>query len=214
MTIILKHGDFKKVLVSIKPASVDLLLSDPPYGNFFKHTRKKFKGFVVNGDDLNFLPSLFEAAKIWFKPSAPVILFCDYKGFSRFEAQAQQQGFNLINVAVWDKQSWGIGYNFRPVHEFLMLFSQAKSVMALNRNLPSILRCPRVHNKQHPVQKPVALLKQLVENFCIEGGVVLDPCMGSGSTALACKQSGRSFIGAELEQQWYDLAKQRVKDNK
>ena len=170
MTIILKQGDFKKTLTKIEPASVDLLLSDPPYGNLFKHTRKKFKDFVVNGDDLNFLPLMFEMAKIWLKPGAPVILFCDHKGFSRFEAQALQQGFNLISVAVWDKQSWGIGYNFRPMHELLMLFSQGKSVKALNRNLPSILRCPRVNNKQHPTQKPVDLLKRLIENFCVNGG--------------------------------------------
>lgn len=168
--IMLKHGDFRKVLVGVKPASVDLVLVDPPYGNFFRHTRKKFKGFVVNGDDLDFLPQMFNSCRNWLKPRAPLIAFCDYKGFSKFESQAADAGLKLHYVAVWDKQNIGIGYNFRPQHEFLMLFSSGKSVMALRRDLSSILRCPRVSIKVHPTQKPVPLLIRLIENFCPDGG--------------------------------------------
>jgi DNA modification methylase len=64
--------------------------------------------------------------------------------------------------------------------------------------------------KLHPTQKPVALLEYLIKTYTSKGALVLDNCMGSGSTGVACKQLGRSFIGMELNEDYFKLAKERI----
>ena len=62
----------------------------------------------------------------------------------------------------------------------------------------------------HPTQKPVALLEYLIKTYTNEGDVVLDNCMGSGSTGVACVNTGREFIGIELDENYYNIAKNRI----
>lgn len=65
-------------------------------------------------------------------------------------------------------------------------------------------------NRLHPTQKPVALLEYLVKTYTNEGDIVLDNCMGSGSTGIACINTGRKFVGIELNDKYYEIAKQRI----
>ena len=62
----------------------------------------------------------------------------------------------------------------------------------------------------HPTQKPVLLLEDLVKTYTNPGDLVLDNCMGSGSTGVACVNTGRRFIGMELDKQFFDIAKERI----
>ena len=64
--------------------------------------------------------------------------------------------------------------------------------------------------KVHPTQKPIALLEYLIKTYTNEGAIVLDNCMGSGSTGIACKNLGRNFIGIEKEEKYFKIAKQRI----
>lgn len=73
-----------------------------------------------------------------------------------------------------------------------------------------VLQFDSVAKPQHPTQKPVALLEYLVKTYTNPGETVLDNCMGSGSTGVACVNTGRSFIGFELDEKYYEIAKQRI----
>ena len=64
--------------------------------------------------------------------------------------------------------------------------------------------------KLHPTQKPVALLEYLIKTYTNEGELVLDNCMGSGSTGVACKNTNRDFIGIELDEKYFNIAKERI----
>lgn len=64
----------------------------------------------------------------------------------------------------------------------------------------------------HPNQKPVGLLEYLIKTYTKEGDTVLDNCMGSGSTGVAAVNTGRSFIGIELNDEYFEMAKQRIED--
>lgn len=64
--------------------------------------------------------------------------------------------------------------------------------------------------KIHPAQKPVNLLKKLIETFTDEGDVVIDPCFGSGSTARACQELGRNFYGFEINKEFYRRAREEM----
>ena len=74
----------------------------------------------------------------------------------------------------------------------------------------SVLDVPVVERTAHPTQKPVALLEYLVRTYTNEGETVLDNVMGSGTTGVACVNTGRNFIGIELEREYYDIAQQRI----
>lgn len=67
-------------------------------------------------------------------------------------------------------------------------------------------------NSIHPAQKPVDLLKYLIRIYSNKGETVLDNCMGSGSTGVACVHTGRNFIGMELNEQYFETAKNRIKE--
>ena len=76
----------------------------------------------------------------------------------------------------------------------------------------SILRFPRDGNRIHPTQKPVLLLEYLIKTYTNPGEVVLDNCMGSGSTGVACINTGRDFIGMEKEARYFEMARQRIEE--
>ena len=65
-------------------------------------------------------------------------------------------------------------------------------------------------NNLHPTQKPVALLEFLIQTYTNEGEIVLDNCMGSGSTGVACVHTNRNFIGIELDEEYYNIATKRI----
>ena len=74
----------------------------------------------------------------------------------------------------------------------------------------NILSFPRDKSRFHPTQKPVALLEYLIKTYTNEGETVLDNCMGSGSTGIACINAERDFIGIELDENYFDIAKRRI----
>lgn len=69
----------------------------------------------------------------------------------------------------------------------------------------------RDKSKFHPTQKPVPLLEYLIKTYTNEGETVLDNCMGSGSTGVACLNTNRNFIGIELDENYFKIAEQRIK---
>ena len=77
----------------------------------------------------------------------------------------------------------------------------------------SIQRFPLDKDKLHPTQKPVALLEYLIKTYTNEGNIVLDNCMGSGSTGVACINTNRRFIGIELDENYFNIAKERIENH-
>lgn len=207
MIKLLKHGSFE-----IHAESVDAIITDPPYGNFYGSQRKKIKDAVVDGDDMNWIEKFVPLAKrVCLK--GPIVLFCDRHRRSLIERKMIEGGFNFINDAVWFKRPWGIGYNFRPAHEHILLFSQSKTIKASHYSLSSVLCHNKVsgNNKKHPTEKPVPLMEELVLGLTQVGDTVLDPFMGSGSVGVACIKNGRNFYGYDIVKEYVELAKIRIK---
>ena len=74
----------------------------------------------------------------------------------------------------------------------------------------TVLDFPRDKNKMHPTQKPVALMEYMIRTYTHEGMTILDNCMGSGTTGAACANTGRKFIGIEMDEKYFEIAKNRV----
>jgi site-specific DNA-methyltransferase (adenine-specific) len=76
----------------------------------------------------------------------------------------------------------------------------------------TVLKFPRVERPIHPTQKPTSLLDWLIKTYTNEGDVVADICMGSGSTGVSAKQTGRKFIGIELNEEYFEMSRKRLED--
>lgn len=76
----------------------------------------------------------------------------------------------------------------------------------------NFIQIPNIKNKLHPTQKPIDLMKVLIENSSNENDIVLDCFMGGGSTGVACLESNRNFIGCEIDKKYYDIAVERIQE--
>ena len=102
--------------------------------------------------------------------------------------------------------------------EYIILFRKGRDKPINKCGTPDILKIPIKKMKDangknlHDTEKPVNLMKILVENSSNEGDTVLDPFMGIGATGIACKELNRNFIGIELSEEYYNIAKERIND--
>jgi site-specific DNA-methyltransferase (adenine-specific) len=98
------------------------------------------------------------------------------------------------------------GYGMKPRKSFSNEgVRYPKSVLNISRDFSA-------QQQVHPTQKPVPLMEWLIKTYSNEGEIVLDNCMGSGSTGVAAVKLNRKFIGMEFEQEYYEIAKQRIED--
>lgn len=125
-------------------------------------------------------------------------------------------GFHFIKSLVWDKCNKVMGTFYMSQFEYILFFRKGKGVKINNCGTPDILRVPNKKTKGedgknlHDTEKPVELMKILIENSTQPGGLVIDPFVGVGSTALACIESNRKFVCCELDENYANIAKQRI----
>lgn len=212
-------GDCRDVLAQLPDESIDLLLTDPPYGlNYVSPSRTLPFAPIVNDDGdeaFDVLDGALAAAAPKVKPASHVYIFTCWKTY-RPMMQVVRKYFVLANVLVWVKNNWGVGdlEGSYGEQQELIIFAQ-KGHRPLN-GVPqgNVLPFARVgtNQMQHPTQKPVDLLAYLIARSTHEGGLVVDPFMGSGSTCLAARNTRRRYRGVELDEQWYEVAQRRLAD--
>ncbi len=206
--ITLKHGNALDELRRLRSGSVDLLLTDPPYGNNGTYGRANV---VIAGDadPLVGLTALAEGFRI-LSPNRASFFFLDMKHlpFVRLFVE-QYTDFKIGDVLVWDKTRFGFGRAFRKQHELIIVLEKGK-VAYRSRGFANVLSVTRVGRPKHPHEKPVALLERLLEHTTSPGDLVVDPFMGSGSTGVAASKLGRRFLGIELDHRHFEIARTRM----
>lgn len=205
------HMRFEEGCKYLADNSIDLLLTDPPYGIDLTVQRagSKFKGEKVNNDNsLDWLPTLVEESYRVCKNV--VVVFCNWQNYDVFKNEFEKK-FIVKNLIVWDKDWFGIGNNFRPNHEFIMLCCKT-NVKTKSNNLSNIIKCRRMAPQKmlHSCEKPVALLELLIKELTDEGHLVADFFTGSGSTLHACVNTNRKFIGFELDEKYCNITTNRI----
>ena len=234
MKIDLIKGECLEVMKSIPDASIDAIITDPPYGT----TACKWDS-VIDFD------LMWEQLNRIIKPNGAIVLF----GSEPFSSALRMS--NIKNYKydwVWDKRMKVGMLNCKRMplrrHEDVMVFN-AKNVYNpqmtkgkfTNKKIQtskdfqtygqlknpidnfnddyypsSIIEFSNANQKrkQHPTQKPVELMEYLIKTYTNENETVLDFTMGSGSTGVACVNTNRDFIGIELDDKYFDIAKQRI----
>lgn len=120
-------------------------------------------------------------------------------------------GFHFIKSLIWDKSNKIMGKFYMSQFEYILFFRKGKGVQINNCGTSDILSVPNKKikdkngNNLHDTQKPIELMKILIENSSNEGELVIDPFAGIFSTTIACQRLNRKFIGCEIDKVYYDI---------
>lgn len=204
---------------------VDLVLTDPPYGINYKTNRRKDKNHdfcstIENDEDMEIVRKALPLVYRLLENGGAMYLFTQDSVLAETLNLVELSGFKLKNILVWDKGNWSAGdlkgsYGKRT--EFIIYAVKGRHILnpiGDTKRHANILEFSRVVGKKqvHQNQKPVDLLEFLIKKSTDDGGVVLDFTMGSGSTAVACKNLNREFIGIELDEKYFNIAEERCNE--
>ena len=206
------QGDCLEEMKNIEDNSIDMVLTDPPYGMSFQSNYRNVKHKTIDNDSsLEWVEGFAKQCYRVAKNNTAHYVFCSWHFMDVFK-QAFEKHFKIKNMLVWVKNNTGMGDlkgNFAPKHE-LILFMHKGRKLYNGKRVPNILEYSKTSNKLHPTEKPVDMLEFMLAKFSGEGDLVLDPFMGSGSTGVACVNTNRNFIGIELDEGYFNIAKERI----
>jgi DNA modification methylase len=229
--VTLYHGDCLEVMKSIPDKSIDLVLTDPPYGISFKSARQTYQKEIKNdGFDewQEILPKFLQEFKRVLTDTGCCCCCCCCGGGGKTPVTAiftmeSLKYFNLIQTLVWRKFI-GLGWRYRPSYENIVILSKDKDnynfydtskkcsnvIEGINQDIPSRGGAGKLLD--HPTQKPIELMEHLINIHSQKDYTILDPFMGSGTTGVACRMLGRKFIGIEIDKNYFEIAKQRIQN--
>ena len=147
------------------------------------------------------------------KDNTAIYLFCSWHHIDFFKQEFEKY-FKLKNLIVWSKNNHGSGDlkgAYAPKHELILYGHKGRSLFREKR-IPDVIDFPKVPSKQllHPTEKPVGLLELFIKNSSDKDNIIFDGFIGSASTVIACLNTGRQYIGFELDNKYYNIANERV----
>ena len=218
----LLQGDCLDLMQSIPDCSIDLVVSDVPYhiisggctnnAVYFKSIPTNVyakQGKIFKHNDIEFsewLPSVYRV----LKDNSHCYFMVNGRNLKDLQTEAEKVGFKYQNLLVWDKGNCTPTRYYMNACEFILFLRKGNAKNINNLGSKTIISIPNVRNKSHPTEKPVDLMKILIENSSNENDIVLDPFMGSGSTGVASIHTNRSFIGFELDENYFNIAYHRI----
>ncbi len=217
----INKGDAVQWLRNLGAASVDLIVTDPPYESLEKHraigTTTRLKHSKASSNEwFEIFPNarfeeLFSECFRVLKKNRHFYLFCDQETMFVAKPIAEAVGFRFWKPLVWDKQKIGMGYHYRCRYEVVLFFEKGKRKLN-DLSIPDIIQASRIHNG-YPAEKPVAVSETLIKQSTDLGELVIDPFMGSGSVGLAALTSKRQFMGNDLCDEAVRVSKARLFDH-
>ena len=200
----------------IPDGSVDLVLTDPPYGINYQSQRKKDKAQwkpKVKNDKTPFVDFIPQLKRI-LSDNGAAMIFTRWDVQQRFIDALVSSGLSVKNILIWDKVVHGMGDLKRAYgSRYESVIFCANNGFRFNGKRPTdIMRFQRVSPDKliHPNEKPIELLEALVTQCTLQNQTVLDCFMGSGTTAIACINTNRNYIGFELDKHYCDIANKRI----
>lgn len=234
----LYNDDCLKVLKDIPDESIDLVCTDCPYhivqggcttgayGNpsgvlnydYSKNESEDIEftrqGKLFKHNDIMFEEWLPEVYRI-LKQDTHCYIMVNARNLAELQIKAESVGFKFQNILIWFKNNATPNRYYLNAYEMILMLRKGKAKNINNMGTKNVLQINNIiGNKKHPTEKPVELMRILVENSTSGGDIVLDPFMGAGSTGVACKNLGRDFIGIEIDEKYFKIAKERLEENK
>ena len=199
------HGSCVNLLKQMPTASVDFLLTDPPY--VARYTTSDGRT-VPNDNFASLSPAMAEAYRV-LRPNRFAVVFYGWSHIDKYAAAFHSAGFRIVGHLVFRKRYTSarryLAYQHTPAYLL------AKDHPTINGDpIADVRDWDYTFNKLHPTQMPVSALLPLVEAFSQRGEIVLDPFCGSGSSLAAAKELGREFIGFDISAEYAAIAARRL----
>jgi site-specific DNA-methyltransferase (adenine-specific) len=196
MTSMILHGDCVALMADLDAESVDFVLTDPPY---LVDYRSRDGRRVKNDDNDEWLLPAFRQVRRVMKQSTLCVSFYGWHKADIFFSAWRAAGLTPVGHIVFRKQYASARRLLLYQHEQAYLLCKGPTPRT-SEPISDVIDFPYTGNTLHPTQKPIAAIEPLIHAFCPIGGIVLDPFCGSGSTLLAAHNTGRQYIGVELDQ--------------
>lgn len=221
------NNDCITLLKNIPNESIDLVVIDPPYpttkrgnagnsGGMFQ-TKLCMEGKIFKHNNINTEEYISEIYRV-LKDGTHFYIMSNHLNLQKILNCATQKGFKFIKCLIWNKGNKIMGQYYMSQFEYILFFRKGKSKKINYCSTADILNIPNKKTKDkngkniHDTEKPIDLMKTLIENSSNENDIVMDCFMGSGSTGVACINTNRKFIGIELDENYFDIAKNRIDD--
>lgn len=215
-----------------KGKQVDMIFTDPPYkvtsrgnagnsgGMLQKEINRKGQVFTHNNIEIeDYLPRFYKV----LKESGHCYIMTNHKNITHFlnvidtwKDKDAKEGFSFIKCLIWDKGNKIMGQYYMSQFEYILFLRKGRGVKINNCGTSDLISVPNKKSKDgngtnlHDTEKPVELINILVANSSKEGEIVLDPFMGIGGCGVSCEMLGRNFIGCELDEKYFEIAKKRI----
>lgn len=216
------QGDCRDVLKLIPDKSIDLIVTDPPYGLAFRSawpSERKKKDFIENDKPEDLVPLIQavipELIRV-MEDDSEIYWFCGGGGgspilawawleFKKFEPELR-----VKNLLVWDKQFVGLGWDWRFQYETVFQLVKGKGIENTDKSASNVIRAKKVipQEGEHPTPKSVDVISEILKRK--PSKIVLDPFLGGGTTAVAAKIMNRNFIGIELVEKYCEISRKRL----
>lgn len=170
-------------------------------GKLFKHNDIKFS---------EWLPEIYRI----LKPNTHCYIMITPRNLKKLWQDAENAGFIFQQLIVWDKGNATPNKYYLNAYELILMLRKGQAKNINDMGTKNILRVPNIiRTRKHPTEKPVELMQILIENSTKQGETVVDPFMGVGGVGVACKKTQRNFIGFEIDEKYFDVAKQRIEND-
>jgi DNA modification methylase len=213
-------GDARDGLKQLSDRSVSLLLTDPPYGVSYRPHKRGYESTAIKriayDESLESASTILDEVLDVISPKMSENCHCYFfTGWKSLHSMLEvvKKYFEIRNVLVWDKMVHGRGdLDFWAPQYELIIFSTRGNRPLIGPRPVDMLRFQKVNGIDmiHPTQKPVELLKFLIEKSSLSGELVVDPFAGSGSTLVAAKAKNRRYFGCELDPEWHQEGLKRL----
>ena len=219
--------DCTEYMKTLPSECIDLIVTDPPYKTTKRGISSKTttgglvrselgkQGKIFRYNDIKpceYIPELYRI----LKNGSHCYIMTNHVNLQEILNVATECGFKFIKSLIWNKGNKIMGQYYMSQFEYILFFRKGKGKKINKCGTADILNVPNKKTKGedgknlHDTEKPVELMKILVENSSQENEIVLDPFMGIGSTGMACKELRRHFLGIEIDEKYFNIAKERI----
>jgi len=202
------NGDCLALLSQLSALSVNFVLTDPPY---LVSYRPRDGRTVKNDSDAAWLKPAYAEMYRVLERHAYCFSFYGWPHADRFMEAFRVAGFRPVGHFSFPKRYASSTGHVRCQHETAYLLAKGNPSRPGNP-LRDVIPWHYTGNRLHPTQKPVSVLRPIIETYSAPGGTVLDPFAGSGSSLLAAKLLGRKYLGVELDANYHAIASRRLED--
>jgi site-specific DNA-methyltransferase (adenine-specific) len=212
--ITLHQGDCLEYMHTLPTGSVDAVITDPPYSiNTKSDGQGKLNPWADRVNAAFWYREWMGEARRILKPTGCLWSFLNWRSMTTFQKATDDLRWSIESVLVWDKCWIGPGgpRGLRPSYEMVGLWAMEDFAIE-DRGIYDIQRFKWSSHKPtgHPAEKPIDLIKWLIEISTKPGAIVADFFVGSGTTPAACLDTGRDFMGTEIDPIWYEYCLKRI----